>query len=101
MNHGEKGANEMELETIIFNISERRGYLTFNRPHVRNAINKVMINELEQVLEQIKQKDDIDVLFLTGNDISFCAGADTTEFLTMTAEENQIFLNRFANCSRN
>jgi enoyl-CoA hydratase/carnithine racemase len=85
----------MEFETIVFETYERRGYLTFNRPHVRNAINMKMIDEVEKVLEQIQQNNHIDVLLISGKDISFCAGADTTDFLNMSEEENQTFLDRF------
>lgn len=87
----------MGFETISFETSNRVSYLTFNRPKVKNAINMQMIEEVEQVIENLQKKEEADILVLTGKGDSFCAGADTTEFLSMTMEENQVFLGRFSN----
>lgn len=85
----------MTLETLRFEIVDGIATLTFNRPRVRNAINMKMMDELHEVLTFVHESANIDILIITGNDQAFCAGADTTEFLEVTFEENQLFLDRF------
>lgn len=92
--------NGMKYETIQFNTESGRGYLTFNRPLVRNAINNKMIAEVGEVITDIEENSVIDVLLISGTGESFCAGADTTEFLSMTIEENQLFLERFSKMTK-
>lgn len=85
----------MDLETIHFTMEDDVAYLTFDRPEVRNAINMKMLHELEFMLTELEQQDDLIAFIMTGRDKAFCAGADTTEFLNVTVEENQQFLKRF------
>ncbi|MCM3668676.1 enoyl-CoA hydratase/isomerase family protein [Mesobacillus maritimus] len=91
----------MIFETILFEVNDRVGYLAFNRPKVRNAINMKMIDEVELVVGEIQRHGNVDVLLITGTNHSFCAGADTTDFLNMTVEENQLFLNQFEKMVKN
>ncbi len=64
------------FETITFAVENSIGYVTLNRPEVHNAFNSKMINELISVFNEIKAKNDIRVVVLSGSGKSFCAGAD-------------------------
>jgi len=55
------------------------GYLTLNRPEVRNAFNQQMIDELRDALRRIDRDEEIRVLIITGAGKAFQAGADIAE----------------------
>lgn len=71
------------FETILF---EKRGHIahvTLNRPHVLNAYNIKMRDEMYEVLGAVALDDDIYVMVIKGaGEKAFCAGADLSEFLS-------------------
>ncbi len=70
-----------EFETIIYEKKGNVAWITLNRPEVRNAMNNKMREELVEVLEEIRDDDEVHVVALTGaGDKAFCAGADISEF---------------------
>src|SRR4030067_1649282 len=72
-----------DFEVIIYEKQSGVGYITLNRPKALNAYNIRMRDELYQVLEAIKNDDDVRVVIIKGaGEKAFCAGADLTEFLT-------------------
>ena len=50
--------------------------ITLNRPDKHNAMNRKMIDELEEVGQHLKSQDSIRVVFLQSNGKTFCAGGD-------------------------
>ncbi len=72
-----------DFETIIYEKQAGVGYITLNRPRALNAYNIRMRDDLYQVLQAIKEDDDIRLVVVKGaGEKAFCAGADLTEFLT-------------------
>jgi enoyl-CoA hydratase len=66
-------------ETLIV---ERRGtvaWLEFNRPDVGNAMNSVMLTELEQAWRELDDDPDVRVIVNTGAGASFQTGLDVVE----------------------
>jgi len=63
-------------QTIDFEVKERIGTLSLNRPEVRNAINGQMISEIIDCLEAAQKREELRVLLLRGRGKVFCAGAD-------------------------
>ena len=66
----------MNLETVIY---EKRGAVTlikFNRPEVRNAFNAKMTEVILEALIEAKGDSDVRAIVLTGEGLSFSAGAD-------------------------
>ena len=59
------------------------GYLTLNRPEVRNAFNQEMIDEIRDALRTIDKDEEIRVLIITGAGRAFQAGADIAELSVM------------------
>jgi enoyl-CoA hydratase len=59
--------------------------ITINRPKVLNALNAGVLAELDAVLTEVRGRDEIRALVLTGaGDKAFVAGADINELATQT-----------------
>lgn len=74
----------MEWETLRLEGSGAVLELVLNRPERRNAINKAMLDELNEACLEIEQRADCRAVILRGEGKSFCAGADLSEGLTHT-----------------
>ena len=79
----------MDYETL--DVKEERNILTIalNRPHVHNAMNDLMIEELTSCFNEINKK--IRAIILTGKGKTFCGGADLNWMKSMvnySKEEN-------------
>jgi enoyl-CoA hydratase/carnithine racemase len=71
------------FETIIYEKTEGTGFITLNRPQFLNVYNIKMRDELFEVLEAIRDDDEVRVVIIRGaGEKAFCAGADLSEFLT-------------------
>jgi len=71
-------------KTIRLDKKDGIGYLTLNRPEVRNAFNQEMIDELRNALRIVDRDQEIRVLIITGAGKAFQAGADIAELSVMT-----------------
>jgi enoyl-CoA hydratase/carnithine racemase len=70
----------MEYTAITFAADGPIGVLTLNRPQKINALNQVMIEELDDLLAMLSSNRDIRVVILTGaGEKGFCSGLDMTE----------------------
>ncbi|WP_395144054.1 enoyl-CoA hydratase-related protein [Armatimonas sp.] len=47
-----------------------------NRPEVHNALNEVLIAELTKAYQDLGANPDVRIIVLSGNEVSFCSGAD-------------------------
>ena len=90
-----------ELENGIFTIA-------INRPDKLNALNKTVLNELDQAVQSIYDDKNIKAAIITGQGRkAFVAGADISEFIEVRDEEGadlarkgqQIFL-KIENCPK-
>jgi enoyl-CoA hydratase len=80
----------MEYENLLFEVKDRIGRITFNRPNVLNALNFKTLEELSDCLERARTDDEIRVLILTGaGEKAFVAGADINELARQTPIEGQ------------
>lgn len=71
------------FETLIFEKNDRLAQVTLNRPEALNAFNIQMRDDLYEVLNAIRDDDEVRVVILKGaGEKAFCAGADLSEFLT-------------------
>ena len=61
---------------IRFEIDESVGIITLNRPEKLNAINWELAEEMAGLLRDLRTRDEIRCLVLTGAGRSFCAGGD-------------------------
>ena len=66
----------MNLETIKYEKKNAVALISFNRPEVRNAFNAKMTEDTLEALLQAKDDASIRAIVLTGEGLSFSAGAD-------------------------
>ena len=66
-------------QTIRYEKNEGIGIATINRPEALNALNGVVISELEQLITEVEKDAELRVFILTGEGRSFVAGADIGE----------------------
>lgn len=80
-------------DNILFELDKNNvGTLILNRPHVHNALNEGMIQNLLDLFESLHKRSEIRALILKGTGKSFCAGADISWMMEMSSyskEENQ------------
>jgi enoyl-CoA hydratase/carnithine racemase len=70
-------------------LTETRGavrIITMNRPDKLNALNTELTAALLDALEKSNSDATVNAIVLTGAGRAFCVGADTGEFVTLTAE---------------
>ncbi len=78
-------------------LSETRGavrILTLNRPDKLNSLNQALTQALLDALAAADADSGVRALVLTGAGRAFCAGADTSEFATLTADNPAAVLAR-------
>ena len=67
---------------------EKKGHIavaTINRPKALNALNSQVLEDIDQLVEQVKADDEIRALVITGSgEKAFVAGADIGEMSTLT-----------------
>ncbi len=69
----------MKLETLAYETAQGIARLTLNRPERVNAINRKMLEEIEQVLDRVEADDAVRVLVVSGAGKSFSSGFDLKE----------------------
>ena len=69
----------MSFQTIIAEKKNRVGLITLNRPEALNALNAMLVSELNTVLDDFEADAEIGCIVLTGSDRAFAAGADIKE----------------------
>lgn len=65
--------------TILTETRERVGVVRLNRPEARNALNRVLLQELMEALEAFDSDPNIGAMVITGDERAFAAGADIRE----------------------
>jgi enoyl-CoA hydratase len=75
----------MTLENILVERDGAVVVVTINRPAVLNALNRRTVAEIRQVMEQLRDDDDVRAIVLTGaGEKAFVAGADINELAVLT-----------------
>ena len=85
----------MGFQTLDLRIEGSLAIITLNRPKALNAINGMMVEELEQAVRQVRDDPGVRVVVITGaGDKAFAAGADITEFKAMSPIDAWMFVQR-------
>ncbi len=90
------GGGSKQGGTIMTNVLlEKKGHIavaTINRPKALNALNSQVLEDIDQLVEQVKADDEIRALVITGSgEKAFVAGADIGEMSTLTKAEGEAF----------
>ena len=83
---GKLSLEGLDFQAIKLDIANNIITLTLNRPEKKNALNNVMMNELNYALAYAKQERSIRVVVIAAEGDIFCAGAD----LTRTKSESNV-----------
>src|SRR6476469_6015382 len=80
----------MPYETLLTSLENGIFTVTINRPDKLNALNKSVINDLDNVMNEVYANSEIKSVILTGaGPKSFVAGADISEFVGLSKEEGK------------
>ena len=71
----------MTYEVIIASIEDYIGIIQLNRPEALNALNDHLLVELTDALKHFLQDEEVLSIIITGDEKSFCAGADLKEMV--------------------
>ena len=74
----------MTWQTIIVEKNKAVGLITLNRPTALNALNSVLIAELNQALDELEKDQSIGCIVLAGSEKAFAAGADIKEMAALS-----------------
>ena len=88
----------MGYETIIYQKKDAVARITLNRPEALNSLNRTMLLEIGEALEDSEKDNAIRVVVITGSGKAFCTGVDlkfAKEELTTSQAEQDFF--RFGN----
>lgn len=100
---------ENKYSTLLIEIDEQGiAVLTINRPDKLNAINNEVMSELEGAIMELRHKDSVKAIILTGSgEKAFIAGADIRELsylntfkATALSERGQEIFSMFEDCPK-
>jgi len=80
----------MNYTTLLTALENNTLTITINRPDKLNALNKDVINELSQAIDEVYANPDIKSAIITGaGNKAFVAGADISEFTQLDAAQGE------------
>ncbi|MCW1842390.1 enoyl-CoA hydratase/isomerase family protein [Prosthecomicrobium hirschii] len=80
---------ETTYQSVTIEVADRIATVTLNRPEVLNAVGAVMHAELRHVFRDLAEREDCDVVVLTGAGRAFCAGGDLAWLQSMIDEPDR------------
>jgi len=70
----------MPYATVVYTRKDHIACITLNRPEVKNIVNQLLAQELEDVCRHVNQDDDVYVVIVTGaGDKAFCSGTEARQ----------------------
>jgi methylglutaconyl-CoA hydratase len=64
------------MNTVEYEVRDRVGFITLNRPEKRNALNEELVRSLLNAFDNASKDHSVKVIILKANGESFCSGAD-------------------------
>jgi Enoyl-CoA hydratase/carnithine racemase len=81
----------MQYEKLIIEKRDKICIIKINNPESLNALNSVILNELNNAITELYSDKDINVVIITGEGRAFVAGADISQMKSMNAIEGKEF----------
>ncbi|MBZ0203702.1 MAG: 3-hydroxyacyl-CoA dehydrogenase/enoyl-CoA hydratase family protein [Ignavibacteria bacterium] len=75
------GREYWELELVSLSKKDDTAVITISRPEDMNALNKTVVNQLEEKFDLVNSDPAIKTIFITGSGKAFVAGADIKFFI--------------------
>ena len=69
----------MSQPSVLFEVQQGYARVTLNRPEKLNSFNPEMHERLREALAEVKRRDDVRAVLLTGAGRGFCAGQDLSD----------------------
>jgi methylglutaconyl-CoA hydratase len=66
----------MTLQYVLWEVIDKIGFVTLNRPDKKNALNQQVVSELKYAFNEAKENEQCRVVVLQSSTDVFCAGAD-------------------------
>ncbi len=76
----------MDYSRLKWHVEDKIGVLTLNSPETLNALDSVILNELEAWVDGPAQEETLRAIVITGEGKAFVAGADIKEMLSLDAQ---------------
>ncbi len=76
---------------IVFKKNENIGILSIERPEKLNALNRDIVNEMDTIIERIKEDEEVRCLIIY-SEKNFAAGADIVEMSKCNSKEAEKFI---------
>lgn len=68
------------MEAVLYTVENGVAWITLNRPEAANALSVTLLNELQQLVQELKFSKNVRTVIVTGSgEKVFCAGADLKE----------------------
>lgn len=77
----------MESKILIWEKKEGVGLITLNRPERFNALNREIMLDLLQVIQEAAVDDEVRAIVITGNGKAFCSGGDLIGHISFETKE--------------
>ena len=71
--------------SLRIHVHQAAGTIILDRPAKRNALNRALMSELSQALDDLHQERRVRAVILTGAGSAFCAGLDLNEMLAASS----------------
>lgn len=85
----------MSADVILFDVQDHIATITINRPEKLNALNRLVFDELDQLVDTVIEREDIRSAIITGaGEKAFVAGADISEFNHLDAPSGEALSRR-------
>ncbi len=85
----------MTAEVVLYREEDEIARVTLNRPEVHNAVNREVMDRLEEIQRQLAESRTVRVVILSGaGRESFCSGGDLKYFATFRTREEALEMSR-------
>ena len=81
----------MNLEYLKLSVDEKVATVTIYRPDKRNALSPEVLEEIENLFNELSEREDVNVIILTGGERYFSAGFDLNFIRTIEKVSNEEF----------
>lgn len=84
--------SESSYQRLLYQVEDRVAWITINRPEKLNALDRLVMEEIDQAVAAALQDETVGVIVVTGSgEKAFVAGADIAEMASMSAADAQRF----------
>jgi feruloyl-CoA hydratase/lyase len=80
-------SDRLEADTVSVEVENGIAWVKFNRPEKRNCMSPKLNRQMFRVIEELEFRDDVGVLVLSGEGVSWSAGMDLKEYFRENEEK--------------